>query len=338
MDAGFLNIAEQSLLSPPLLFFVLGAVAAFLKSDLNLSNGMTKGLSLYLMFSIGFKGGIALREAEIDQVMLMALGAGVILSFIMPLMAFSLLKILASKLRTIDMGAIAAHYGSVSVVTFVTAVALLEQMNISYEGYMVAVLAIMETPAIITGLLLATYKTGNSHENAFKSFTSLLTSQVVLKVLVNGSVVLLIGSFLIGWMTGDKGMAAVSPFIVAPFQGVLCLYLLDMGLVAVRKLRDKSDINFGVLMFGIIMPLLGALLGGLFATIIGLSQGGVFLLMVLTASASYIAVPAALRMALPEANPSLYITLSLGITFPFNILIGLPLYFESSKFIMGLFH
>jgi hypothetical protein len=131
-------------------------------------------------------------------------------------------------------------------------------------------------------------------------------------------------------------MAAVSPFIVAPFQGVLCLYLLDMGLVAVRKLRDKSDIHFGVFIFGIIMPLVGALLGGAFAALIGLSQGGIFLLMVLAASASYIAVPAALRMALPEANPSLYITLSLGITFPFNILIGLPLYFESSKLIMAL--
>ena len=210
--------------------------------------------------------------------------------------------------------------------TFVAATSVLESSGITSEGYMVAVAAAMEAPAILSALWLITRSGGDRR----------MDKDLWREILLNGSIVLLVGSFFIGWITGEEGLAEISSFIVAPFKGVLCLFLLDMGLVAGRGLRDRRDVlQPGVLAFGILMPLIGSALGCVCGLLLGLSTGGVALLMVLSASASYIAVPAAMRVALPEANPSIYLTLSLGVTFPFNLTLGIPLYVAVATALTG---
>ena len=234
----------------------------------------------------------------------------------LPLLAFALLKIF-TKFSRLDAAAVAAHYGSISIVTFVAATSVLEGRAIAAEGYMVAVAAAMEAPAILSALWLIS-RNGSSGR---------MEPGLMREILLNGSIVLLVGSFVIGLMTGEKGLAEIAPFIVSPFKGVLCLFLLDMGLVAGRGLRQsKGVLGLGAVAFGIVMPLAGSIIGLVMGMMIGLSTGGVVLLMVLAASASYIAVPAAMRVALPEANPAIYLTLSLGVTFPFNLTLGIPLY------------
>jgi hypothetical protein len=214
--------------------------------------------------------------------------------------------------------AVAGHYGSISIVTFVTAVSLLEARGISSEGYLVAVAAVMEVPAIISALGIAARSGG----------AAAIDAALGRHILGNGSIVLLVGSFVIGGVTGEAGLKDLHPFIVVPFTGVLALFLLDMGLSAGRSLMEnRKDITFGLLVFGCVMPLIGSLFGLGFAALIGLSSGGAFLMMVLSASASYIAVPAAMRLALPDAKPGIYLSLALGVTFPFNLTIGMPFYF-----------
>jgi hypothetical protein len=231
-----------------------------------------------------------------------------------------------TNLSRIDAAAVAGHYGSISIVTFVAATSVLEGRAISSEGYMVAVAAVMEAPAILSALWLVS--SGGSGGR--------MDSELMREILLNGSIVLLVGAFFIGAVTGQDGLDKVSNFIVAPFTGVLCLFLLDMGLVAGRGLRESRGVlNMGAVAFGVAMPVVGSALGLAAALLIGLSPGGVALLMVLSASASYIAVPAAMRVALPEANPSVYLTLSLGVTFPFNLTIGIPLYVAVSQAVTG---
>ncbi|MDF1778153.1 MAG: sodium-dependent bicarbonate transport family permease [Rhizobiaceae bacterium] len=320
-----LALAGANLVSPIILSFALGLAAALARSDLSIPEAVAKGMSIYLLFAIGFKGGASVAAHGLDATLLMAVGAGIILSFGLPLLAFAMLKILTGFSR-LDAAAVAAHYGSISIVTFVAATSVLEGKAIDAEGYMVAVAAAMEAPAILSALwLVARNGTGRAMEPG-----------LMREILLNGSIVLLVGSFVIGMVTGEKGLAEISSFIVSPFKGVLCLFLLDMGLVAGRGLRQsKNVLGLGAVAFGILMPLAGASIGLAMGVIIGLSTGGVVLLMVLAASASYIAVPAAMRVALPEANPAIYLTLSLGVTFPFNLTLGIPLYVALATLTVG---
>ncbi|WP_417827629.1 sodium-dependent bicarbonate transport family permease [Thalassospira sp.] len=319
-----LGLAAQNLLSPIVLFFVLGVAAALARSDLTIPEAVAKGISLYLLFAIGFKGGVAVSNNGIDLTLGMTLMSGVILSFILPFIAFALLRWISQLSRT-DAAAVAGHYGSISIVTFVAATSVLQSSGIMAEGYMVAVAAAMEAPAIFSALLLVSSGGKGRMDGA-----------LIREILLNGSIVLLVGSFFIGWITGADGMVKIEALIVSPFQGVLCLFLLDMGLVAGRGLKQgRAVLRPGPLAFGVLMPVIGSCLGLAFALVIGLSLGGAVLLMVLAASASYIAVPAAMRVALPEANPSVYLTLSLGVTFPFNLTLGIPLYLAIASAVHG---
>ncbi|SMH48048.1 sodium-dependent bicarbonate transport family permease [Maritimibacter sp. HL-12] len=314
-----LSIAASNLLSPLILFFVLGLAASLARSDLSVPEAVAKGMSLYLLFAIGFKGGVGVAENGASAALGMALIAGVVLSAALPLVAFVLLRGITGMGRT-DAAAVAGHYGSISIVTFVAASAVLAERGIAHEGYMVAVAAAMEAPAILSALWLAS-------RGGRDAATTAAEPGLWREIMLNGSIVLLLGSFLIGWVTGPDGMAEISGFIVDPFKGVLALFLLDMGLIAGRGLRESRGVlGPGALLFGVVMPPVGAAFGLAAGLLLGLSTGGLALLMVLSASASYIAVPAAMRVALPEANPSIYLTLSLGVTFPFNLTLGIPLY------------
>ena len=320
-----LALASTNLLTPMILCFVLGFFAALARSELTVPEAAAKALSLYLLFAIGFKGGAAVAKHGLDGQLLAALAGGVVLSFALPFVAFGLLRVL-TRLSVVDAAAVAAHYGSISIVTFVTATSVLTAQGIAFEGYMVAVAAAMEAPAIVSALWLVSRRGGAAEMDA----------GLWREILLNGSIVLLVGSFLIGLITGADGLARIESFIVSPFQGVLCLFLLDMGLVAGRGLRaSRGVLGLGAVIFGLMMPLIGAMAGLAIAMMLGLSTGGVALLMTLAASASYIAVPAAMRVALPEANPSVYLTLSLGVTFPFNLVLGIPLYVAIALAVTG---
>ena len=310
-----LTLAGANLLTPMILCFALGLFAALARSELTIPEAVAKGMSIYLLFAIGFKGGVSVADHGLDARLIAALVAGVALSFAIPFVAFALLKTM-TRLSVTDAAAVAAHYGSISIVTFVTGSSVVQAAGLESEGYMVAVAAAMEAPAIISALYLASRFGGRAER---------MDADLWREILLNGSIVLLVGAFLIGLVTGQPGMAKIESFIVSPFQGVLCLFLLDMGLVAGRGMRSaKGVMTGGVLLFGLLMPVIGAALGLGAGLGLGLSTGGVALMMVLAGSASYIAVPAAMRVALPDANPSVYLTLSLGVTFPFNLTIGIP--------------
>ncbi len=303
------------LLPAPVLFFALGLFAGAMRSDLAVPDALARGLSLYLMMAIGLKGGAAIAVSGAAGLMLPTLAAGIALSFLLPVPAFVMLRA-ATPLDRTTAAAVAAHYGSVSVVTFAAAQGVLAARGIEAEPFMPAVLAAMETPAIVAGLLLAR---GAS--------AGLFSPRLLREVLLNGSVVLLLGSFLIGWLIGAEGKRQLSVFTEGLWQGALCFFLLEMGLMAARQLRAAGrGLPPALVAFGLVMPLLGAACGLGAGTLVGLSPGGLALLTVLAASASYIAVPAAMRMALPEADAGIYVTLSVAVTFPFNILVGIPIY------------
>jgi len=318
-----IQLGLANLLSPMVLSFALGFGAAVLKSDLDVPEAVGRALALYLMFAIGFKGGAALAESGVGADVIAAMAAALLLSFLLPFAAYGLLRAF-SGLKPLDAGAVAAHYGSISIVTFVTASQFLASQAVAYEGYLVAMMALMETPAIISGLFLARRAMIQAGAGPKRP---MMSKQLVHEILLNASVVVLVGSFVIGWITGEKGATQLKPFVYDIFNGVLCLFLLDMGLVAARQLRSVKALSAGALAFGLYMPLVGAAAGLLAGSVLGLSLGGATLLAVLSASASYIAVPAAMRLALPQANPAVYVTLSLVITFPFNVVLGIPLYF-----------
>ncbi|MFM9853620.1 MAG: sodium-dependent bicarbonate transport family permease [Sphingomonadaceae bacterium] len=305
----------DTLTSPVILFFLLGAFAAFIKSDLSIPESFAKAMSIYLMAAIGIKGGVEVASSGLSSGLIMAGMLGAVLGIMLPLPAYGLLTSIG-KLNRIDAGAVAAHYGSVSVVTFVTAREILGAEGIEVAGYMVAVLAIMETPAIITGLLLARGKASVSgSQNA-----------LLHDVFANASVILLVGSFVIGLIAGPDGFKSVKPLFDTGFRGVLCLFLLDMGLIAVRRLTQTRKLTIRLAMLAILIPIGNALLAVTLANMLGLEVGAAAALGVLAGSASYIAVPAAMRLALPEADPGIYLSMSLGITFPFNIIFGISLY------------
>ncbi|MCR9212267.1 MAG: sodium-dependent bicarbonate transport family permease [Proteobacteria bacterium] len=311
----------ETLLSPVILFFVLGALAAFAKSDLSIPEPLSKALSLYLMCAIGLKGGILVSDNGMTVDLFLAAIAGLVLSCLIPIGAFALLRSFG-KLETTNAAAVAAHYGSVSVVTFVAGNQLLTDAGTPPAGYMIAVLALMETPAIIVGIFLARRNTGQ----AFQPGQDLLR-----ETLLNGSVVLLLGSFIIGLIIGKDGFAPVSPVFETGFTGLLCLFLLDMGLVAARRLRHARNLTLRLVTLAIVFPIVNGTIGTTIGAMLGFDIGTATTLGILAASASYIAVPAAMRLALPKADAGLYLAMSLAVTFPFNIIVGIPFYTMLAK-------
>ncbi|NEU72798.1 sodium-dependent bicarbonate transport family permease [Hassallia byssoidea VB512170] len=313
MDA---SLIISNILNPPVLFFFLGMTAVFVKSDLEIPAPIPKLFSLYLLFAIGFKGGVELSKSGITQEVVLTMFAAMLMACFVPIYSFFILKL---KLDTYDAAAIAATYGSISAVTFITASAFLDELAIAYDGYMIAALALMESPAIIVGLILVNIFTADGKRDF--SWT-----EVLQEAFLNSSVFLLVGSLLIGVLTGEHGGHVLEPFTQGLFYGVLTFFLLDMGLIAARRIKDLQKTGFFLISFAILIPILNAGIGLLIAKFIGMHQGDSLLFAVLSASASYIAVPAAIRMTVPEANPSLYVSTALAVTFPFNIIVGIPLY------------
>lgn len=316
------------LLSPVVLFFLLGAVAAAVRSDLSVPEPIAKGITIYLMMAIGLKGGVEVAAQGPSVEFLVAALLGVGLSFLIPIPVFWALRTFG-RLDKVNAGAVSAHYGSVSVVTFVTGSEILTGLGMPAAGFMVAVLALMETPAIVTGLMLA--RAGDEAPTSSANKSGLLH-----ETLLNGAVLLLIGSFLIGMIVGKQGFASIAPVFEAGFRGALCIFLLEMGLLAARRLSQTRSLTWRLIVLGIGFPIVNGTAGVVLATILGLDPGSAAALGILAASASYIAVPAAMRMALPQADPGLYLALSLGITFPFNILLGIPLFGAMARWIGGL--
>jgi len=320
----------SNILNPPVLFFFLGMLAIFFKSDLEIPAPLPKLFSLYLLLAIGFKGGYELEESGINPQIVLTLLAAVFMASLVPVYSFFILKI---KLDAYNAAAIAATYGSISAVTFITAQSFLKVLSINSDGYMVAALALMESPAIVVGIVLVRIF-GKSKEKESES-SEFSWSEVLREAFLNGSVFLLVGSVVIGILTGAKGWEKLQPFTQGIFYGTLSFFLLDMGMVAARRIKDLSKTGSFLIAFSIFMPVANAIFGIIIAKIIGISQGNALLFAVLCASASYIAVPAAMRMTVPEANPSLYVSMALALTFPFNIIVGIPLYMNIIK-IMGL--
>lgn len=311
------SLIISNILNPPILFFFLGMMAVFVKSDLEIPAPFPKLLSLYLLFSIGFKGGVELIKSGVTQEVVLTLSAAVLMACVVPVYTFFILKL---KLDTYDAAAIAATYGSISAVTFITAGAFLNELGIAYDGYMVAALALMESPAIIVGLILVNLFTAAQGKDEFS------WPEVLQEAFLNSSVFLLVGSLIIGVLTGEHGWQVLSPFSQDLFYGILTFFLLDMGLVAAKRIKDLQKTGAFLISFAILIPILNAGIGLLIAKFIGMHQGNSLLFAVLCASASYIAVPAAIRLTVPEANPSLYVSTALAVTFPFNIIVGIPLY------------
>ncbi|BDP99675.1 sodium-dependent bicarbonate transport family permease [Aquiluna sp. KACHI24] len=318
------EVALQNLTSPPVLAFALGLIAVAIKSDLRLPEAVYQALSIYLLLGIGIKGGVALSQSTPGEIWLPILGA-LGLGLVVPWLAFQVLG-LTTKLDQINRGAVAAHYGSTSLVTFTAALIFLDAQQIFVEGYVTTLLAILEIPGIIVGLMLASKGLGRS-VNWGESLREVLTAR---------SIVLLAGGLALGLITGTAGYTRIEPFFGALFTGVLTLFLLEMGIVAGRRIPDIKSAGIGLVGFSLGFPLLAGSLGVLTGHLTGMGIGGSAVLGVLTASASYIAAPAAVRLALPEASPGIYLTASLGITFPFNLIVGIPLMVSLSGLVEGL--
>jgi len=313
-----LSASLALLTSPAILFFFLGAAAAMARSDLSIPEPVAKVLSLYLMLCIGFKGGVEARAAGLDGDFLAAGAIGVALSALMPLVAFVILRRMP-RLDRATVCALAATYGSVSVVTFAAGQQHLAALGIASGGYMAAVLAMMETPAILTALLLLNVPGGRAEPGQHGA--------VLREVFVGAATVMLLGSFLVGLVSGEAGMARLELFVGPLFQGALCFFLLDIGLIAARRLMEGGrSLSPAVVAFAFGLPLLSAALALGLARLAGLEVGNAALLTILAGSASYIVVPAAMRLAAPKADTSVFVTASLAITFPFNLTLGIALY------------
>jgi hypothetical protein len=308
-----LDLALTNLTSPPVLAFAVGVLATALRADVRLPDPIYQAISIYLLLGIGIKGGVGLREADLGDVALPAL-ATIVLGVVTPVMAFALLRPL-TRLGPIDRAAVAAHYGSTSLVTFTAALVFVEASGETVEGFAATLLALLEVPGIIVALLIA-----RRYQGATAGW-----GEAMREVVTGRSIVLLVAGLIIGVGTGASGYAGVEPFFGGIFTGVLTLFLLEMGVLAGRRLTDVRQAGAGLVVFGIVMPVLAGSLGVVTGSLVGLSVGGAAILGVLVASASYIAAPAAVRLAIPEANPGVYLGASLGITFPFNLVAGIPL-------------
>ena len=306
-------------MDPVVLFFVLGVVARLAKSDLRLPEALYETLSIYLLLAIGLKGGVELAKHPISTVAPQAV-AIVAMGLLLPLLAYPVLRFIG-RMSNFDAAAIAAHYGSVSVVTFAVGLAFVTQRGVSFEEYMPLFVALLEVPGIVVGILLARLHT----------LKTVRWGELTHEIMFGKSVVLLVGGLCIGWLAGPQGIDPMRGLFFDLFKGVLALFLLEMGLVAASRLTDLKRAGPFLIAFGIIVPVVFGMIGAGVGSTIGLSIGGTTLLAVLAASASYIAAPAAIRIAIPEANPTLSIGAALGITFPFNLTLGIPLYFEFAK-------
>lgn len=317
--ADTLGMALVNLTSPPVLAFVLGVIAVSIKSDLRLPDAVYQALSIYLLLGIGIKGGVSLSEVTWSAIALPLL-ATLALGLVIPVLAFGILGAV-TRLDTVNKGALAAHYGSTSLVTFTAALVFLDTLRVPYEGFVTTLLATMEVPGILVGLVLAT-RGVNRDFSWGDSIRELLTSK---------SIVLLVGGLVLGVLTGANGYQGIDVFFSGLFPGILTLFLLELGIVAGRRLRDVGEGGLGLIGFGVAFPVIAGVLGVVAGALAGLSAGGAMVLGVLSASASYIAAPAAVRLALPEASPGVYLTAALGITFPFNLIAGIPLLYTVSN-------
>jgi uncharacterized protein len=307
-------------MDPIILFFLLGLGAGLLKSELRLPSAVYEFVSILLLLAIGLKGGVELRQQPILDIAPDIIVA-VVIGLVLPLAAFPILRYLGRFARA-DAASIAAHYGSVSVGTFAVAVAWLASRDIPFEAHMTLLLVVLEIPAILVGIVLAR---GLHRETRW--------GEVAHEVFLGKGIVLLIGGLLIGWLSSPEGLATIEPLFVDLFMGILAIFLLEMGLITATRAGSLRRYGLFLIAFGLVMPLIGAVIGALAGSLLGFSPGGIMLMAVLIASASYIAVPAAMRISVPEANPTLSLTASLGITFPFNVLIGIPLYWRLAEFI-----
>jgi hypothetical protein len=333
----------QNLLDPAILFFLLGVLAGVIKSNLEIPPAISRFLSLYLLMALGLKGGFALSQSGLTANVGISLAAAIVLAICIPLMGYWFLKRFVSGF---DAAAVAATYGSVSAVTFVTAVQYLENQNIDYGGHMAAAMALMESPAIILAVVLAnslrqktrpqivSLSSGVAGLSSPPQKQSVSIGKILHESFTDGAQLLLLGAMLVGMMTGNEGKAAMEPFSGDLFKGMLSFFLLDMGLMAARNLPQVKGKSPALIAYAIIGPILHASMALGLAFILNLPAGDGALLMVLAASASYIAVPAVLKFALPEANPSLYFGLSLGVTFPLNILFGIPAYVSIAQSVL----
>lgn len=311
-----LDLLIENLTNPALLFFILGIIAVYLKSDLEIPKNTSKFISLYLLFSIGFKGGQELAHSDFSMEIIWAIVFGVAISMLIPFYSFFILK---RKFSIDDSGAIAAAYGSVSAVTFVTAVSFLEMQGHTFSGHMVAVMALMEAPAIIVGvILIRMFSNGNNSTTKLR--------EVIHHSVTNGSVLLIIGSLIIGLLASDKAAMGIKPFTTDIFKGFLAIFLLDMGIVSGRKLNDFFKSGWFSFIFAILIPLINGCIVAYCSQWVSPEIGNRFILAVLASSASYIAVPAAMKIAVPNANPGLFLPMALAVTFPFNITLGMPIY------------
>ena len=330
----------QNLIDPAILFFIFGVLAGTVKSNLEIPPAISRFLSLYLLMALGLKGGFALSQSGLTAAVGISLAAAVLLAIVIPLMGYTVLRRFVSGF---DAAAVAATYGSVSAVTFVTAVQTLENQGVPYGGHMAAAMALMESPAIILAVVLA-----NSLRQKQASGVMLQAGgrvalggsatphgasvgKILHESFTDGAQLLLLGAMVIGLITGEAGKEAMAPFSVDLFKGMLAFFLLDMGLLAARNMGQLKGQSPWLVVYAVLGPLLHAGLALLLAKALGMSVGNAALLMVLSASASYIAVPAVIRHAIPEASPSLYFGMSLGLTFPFNILLGIPLYLLAAQ-------
>ncbi len=311
-----LHLLVDNLTNPALLFFFLGLLAVQFKSDLEIPGTSSKFISIYLLFSIGFKGGQELSHSELDLEVFLSLLFGIFLAVAVPIYTYFILR---RKLSVENAGAIAASYGSVSAVTFITAINFLEIEQMAFGGHMVAVMALMEAPSIIVGVsLISIFSTEKK--------TKLPMSSVIKHSVLNGSVVLILGSLVIGFIANEKQAAGIAPFTTDIFKGFLAIFLLDMGIASGKKLQAFFKNGWFTVLFAIIIPLINGVLVAYLSRLVTANEANQFLFSILGASASYIAVPAAMRLVVPKANPSLYIPMALAVTFPVNITIGMPLY------------
>ncbi|MFN5423476.1 MAG: sodium-dependent bicarbonate transport family permease [bacterium] len=311
------NLLIENLTNPALLFFVLGIIAVYLKSDLEIPANSSKFISLYLLFAIGFKGGQELSHEAITSEIGWSMLFGIGISLIIPVYSFLILK---RKLNIYDAGAISAAYGSVSAVTFVTAVSYMESQQLLLHGHMVAIMALMESPAIVIGLLLISiYQKDQATEIRKRS--------VIKHSFTNGSVLLILGSLIIGYVANAKQAEGIKPFTNDLFKGFLAIFLLEMGITSGKKLKAFFSFGWFPVIFAVLIPLFNGSLIALLSGFVTHDLSNRFMFAILAASASYIAVPAAMKISVPKANPGLFLPMALAVTFPVNITVGMPIYF-----------